>query len=156
MGLTSLLQCGAQVKRLTIDGTNYILAAGTSDVNSTVVDMQGFDSVLFILAAGVIATSGAVSIKVQEGAASNLSDAADLANTNIGPCADTDDNKLFISEILRPAKRYLRVVTTRGDGGNSTIDFLIAILFNAGKMPVAADALVFGQETWPGPAEGTA
>jgi hypothetical protein len=154
--INSILKGGGKVKRLTVDGTNNILAAGTSDVNSEIVDMQNFTGILIIVALGVIAASGAVTIKVQQGNASNMSDAADILGSAIGPCADTDDNKLMVSELIRPTERYVRIVTTRGDGGNSTIDGIFVVLFGARKQPVAADATVFGQEVIVGPTEGTA
>lgn len=145
-----------EARRLTIDGTNYILAAGTSDVNSTIVDMQGYEGIAFVEGAGVIAGSGSVSIKVQEDTDSAGGTMTDLAGSNLGPTADTDDNKLLITEIFRPKKRYVRVVTTRGDGGNSTIDFLIALLYRPGQAAVTQGATVYGYETFNGPAEGTA
>jgi hypothetical protein len=154
--IQSLLKGGAKIVRLTVDGTNNILAAGTTDVNSAVVDMQNFTGVVFVVGLGVIAASGAVTTKVQQGNAANLSDAADILGSAIGPTADTDDNKLIITELIRPTERYCRLVTTRGDGGNSTIDFVIAILYGARKQPCAADATVYSQEVIVGPTEGTA
>jgi hypothetical protein len=146
-----------KVQRLTIDGTNYILAAGTSDVNSGIFDTLGFEGVAFILELGVIAASGAVSVKAQQGAASNMSDAADLTGTSQGATADTDDNKCILIDLGRPAERYVRLAITRGDGGNSTIDGLIALGYNPAFGPVTHDTTtVFGAEYFNHPGEGTA
>lgn len=140
--------------RLRPDGSGYTVAAGTTDVNSDVVDMAGFDAVRFITGYGAITSGAVTSQKVQQGAASNLSDAADLLGTGV-TVADTDDNKLVISDIIRPAERYLRVAFDRGTQ-NAVIDFLIAELYRAGSQPVTQDASVATAETHASPIEGTA
>lgn len=146
-----------EIQRVTVDGTNYILAAGTTDVNSGVVDTRGYKGIAWVMAIGVIAASGAVSVKAQQGEASNLSDAADLAGTAQGATADTDDNKLIVIDMYRPKERYQRIATTRGDGGNSTIDGLFAILYHPDHAnPVSQGATVFGAEFFANVAEGTA
>lgn len=140
--------------RLKPDGSTYAVAAGTSDLNSDVVDMAGFEGVRFIIGFGAITSGAVTSIKVQQGQASNLSDAADLAGSAI-TVADTDDNKLAISEIYRPQERYVRLVTDRGTQ-NAVIDFLIAELYGARKKPITQDATVISAEIANSPAEGTA
>lgn len=141
---------------VTVDGTNYLLAAGTSDVNSGIVDTLGYKGIAWVVMLGAIAASGAVTVKAQQGAASNLSDAADLAGTSQGPTADTDDNKVIIVDIYRPQERYQRLAITRGDGGNSTINALFCILYNPDHANPVSQANAFGAEFFNSPAEGTA
>jgi len=140
--------------RLKPDGSTYAVAAGTSDLNSDVVDMAGYEGVRFIIGFGTITSGAVTSIKVQQGQASNLSDAADLAGSAI-TVADTDDNKLAISEIFRPQERYVRLVTDRGTQ-NAVVDFLVAELYGARKLPITQDATVISAEIANSPAEGTA
>lgn len=148
----------SQVRRLTVDGTNYILAAGTSDVNSGVVDTMGFGGVMFVAGVGVIAASGAVTFKAQQSGDSGGSpdDFSDILGSALTAYGDTDDNKIVVLDIRVPKKRYVRLTTTRGDGGNSTIDFVIAILYNPAQSPPALDALTLAMEVFSEPAEGTA
>jgi len=147
----------AEARRLTIDGTNYILSAGTSDVNSGSVDTLGYEGVAFVMSVGVIASSGAVSVKVQQSSDDGAVDTyADVTGTAQGATADTDDNKLILIDIYRPKERYLRVATTRGDGGNSTIDGLIALLYRPINGAVTQGATVYGLETHNSPDAGTA
>lgn len=54
-----------KVVRLKADGTNYTAAAGASNINSEVLDTQGFDGVRFLVGWGAITSGGAQSIKVQ-------------------------------------------------------------------------------------------
>lgn len=155
----SILKGGAKVRRIAPDAaapTVYTLAAGTSDVFTEIVDMQNFTGILIIVALGTIAASGAVTTKVQQGQIAAMSDAADIATSAIGPTADTDDNKLIMTELIRPTERYVRMSIVRADAANSTIDSVTVILFGARKSPVAADATVYSQEIIAGPTEGTA
>jgi hypothetical protein len=147
-----------QVRRLTIDGTNYILAAGTSDVASGAVDTRGFGGVMFIAGVGVIAATGAVTFKGQQ--SSDLAGSPDAYSDILGAAltayGDTDDNKIVILDIRLPMKRFVKLATTRGDAANSTVDFIVAILYNPGQAPTALDALTLAQEVFNQPAEGTA
>jgi len=148
---------GVEVRPLTIEGTNYLLTAGTSDVDSGSVDTDGYDGVMFIVLPGIISASGAISVKAAQSSDDGSTDGySDIAGTLQGPTADTDDNKAIVIDIYRPKKRYVRVHTTRGDGGNSVINALVALLYHAGNEPVVQGSTVFGCEVFNSPAEGTA
>lgn len=141
--------------RLKPDASGWTVVAGTSNVNSDIVDTAGFDGVRFIVGFGAITSGAATSIKVQQGAAAAMGDAADLAGTSV-TVGDTDDNKIAISEIIRPLERYLRVSTLRATQ-NSVIDFALVELFRAASEPVTQDTVtLIAPETWASPAEGTA
>lgn len=141
--------------RLKPDGSTFTVAAGTSDVNSDIVDMQNFEGVRFLVGFGAITSGAVTSIKVQQGAASDMSDAADLLGTGV-TVADNDDNQVAIVEVYKPRERYLRVTTDRGTQ-NAVIDFAIAELWGAKKLPITDDtATTIGNEVHISPAEGTA
>lgn len=145
----NLLKCGKLTRVMNA------VAAGTSDQNSSVIDMQNFDSVTFIAAFGTITAGAVTSIKVQQGADSGLSDAADLEGTAIS-VADDDDNQIVAVEVVRPRERYVRLVIDRGTQ-NAVIDGVIAIQTGPRVLPVTHDATtVVGSETHNSPAEGTA
>lgn len=112
-------------------------AAGTSTVNGTAVDMTGYDGVLFFASIGAIVSGAATSLKAQQGAASNGSDAADLAGTSV-VIADTDDDKVAVLEVYRPSGRYVRPVLLRATQ-NATLDGIIAVLYSGHKRAVALD-----------------
>lgn len=148
------LSSAVKTIRLRVDGTNWTGSAGTTDLNSDVVDMANFEGVRFIVGFGAITSGAVTSVKVQQGQQSNLSDAADLAGSAI-TIADTDDNKMAISEIYRPQERYVRLVTDRGTQ-NAVIDFVIAELYGPRKKPITQDTTVISAEIANSPAEGTA
>jgi hypothetical protein len=130
-------------------------AVGITNVNGSIIDMQGFESVEFILLGGTI-TDGLLSIKAQEGNDPALADAADLAGT-LTTLQNTDDNKAAVLDITKPVKRYLRPVAVRGGATGAVIDGIIAIQYAPRVKPTTNDATTVGNtETWVSPPEGIA
>jgi hypothetical protein len=140
--------------RLKADGTSYTAAAGTSNINTEVVDCAGYDGVRLKIAFGTITAGAATSIKAQQGQISSLSDAADLEGT-AQTVADTDDNKVFVIDIFRPRERYVRAAILRATQ-NSVVDYVEAELYGPRVKPVTQDATIGGNEIFNSPAEGTA
>jgi hypothetical protein len=130
-------------------------AVGTGSVNGSILDMQGFEGVEFVACAGTI-TDGLFSIKLQDGNDPALADAADVAGTLV-TAQNADDNKALVLDVVRPVKRYCRVVAVRGGATGAVIDGITAIQYGARVKPVANDATtVANTETWVSPADGTA
>lgn len=132
------------------------VAAGTSNQNGATLDMSGWDGVLFIAAVGTLTSTQVTGLKAQQGNASNMSDAADLAGSAVGPFADADGNKALALDIYRPLERYVRCVVTRGTA-NAVIDGVIAIQYRGRKSPVTQDTTyIAANKQLVSPAEGTA
>lgn len=130
-------------------------ASGSADRNGVTLDMLGYEGVLIIVKFATIATGAVTAIKAQQGAASNLSDAADLAGTGRA-VADDDDNQIFQIDIFKPTERYVRLVIDK-DASNATAESAIYIQYGAHKLPVSnnvTDAVT--TELHVSPAEGTA
>jgi hypothetical protein len=127
-------------------------AAGTSDINATSVDMLGFEQVTFIVPMGAIVSGAVTSIKVQ-GSSDNSTWSIDLAGTS-QTIADTDDDKTFYVNVVKPSYRYVRMVVDRGTQ-NATVGGIIAIQSNPKTLPVSHGTSVSG-ETHISPAAGTA
>lgn len=130
------------------------IAAGTTNQNSNVIDMQGFEGVMFTALFGNLTATAVTGIKVQQGNQSDGSDAQDLAGSAVS-IADTGSNKALITEIYKPSKRYVRCVVTRGTA-NAVIDGVIAQQFGTRVDPPVQDASVAASEYWVSPAEGAA
>ncbi len=127
-------------------------AAGTSDINSSSVDMLGYDGVMFIVAFGTITAGAVTSIHAEQ----SLDDSsfADLVGTGVA-VADDDDNQLAYLDIKKPRERYVRCVVDRGTQ-NAVVDGIFALLYDPTEMPVTHDAsTVAGGEQHSSPAEGT-
>lgn len=127
--------------------------AGTTDINGTILDMQGFEGALIKVVMGAITAGAATSIKAQQGAASDLSDAADLENTG-QVIADSDDNKTFYIDLFRPMERYVRLVVDRATQ-NAVVASATYLQYGARKAPTAHATGVTG-ETHISPDEGAA
>lgn len=143
---------------LTFDGTNYVLAAGTSDVDSNYLDMANFQGVIFLIVVGVMAASSTADFKVNQCDTSGGT-YADLTGTAVTQFSATDDDKFALIDVFDPEEQYLKVTTTRGNGGNSTIECLMAIQYGARKLPITQPTGA-GQcqsvERFQRPVEGTA
>lgn len=130
-------------------------AAGQTTIDSDPVDMKDAESVEFLVVWGSITAGGAQSVKAQQGAVSNMSDAADLKDS-AQTVADTDDNKITRLEIIRPQERYVRARVLRATQ-DSVVDAIIAILRYPRKEPIVQDATIQGTpEVLVSPDEGTA
>ena len=128
-------------------------AAGTTQVDTSSVDMAGFDSVKFYTSFGAIASSAVTSVHVAT--SSDNSTWNDLEGTSIS-VADDDDNGVTVHEIVSPQERYLRIEVAKATA-NSTVDGVIAVQYNSRKKPATDDTTtVIGSETHISPAEGTA
>jgi hypothetical protein len=125
-------------------------AAGTTDLTTDTSDMQGFDSILYIVKLGDV-TSGSV---ITLTAYSNPTDSAsggtsEKAGTQITAGASDYDNKLLLLEVHRPSQRYMYAVLVI-DTQNAVVDSIIAVRFNAKSVPITQGSTV-GQTTFGGP-----
>lgn len=130
-------------------------ASGSADRNGVTLDMLGFEGVLMIVKFAAIATGAVTHIKAQQGAASGMGDAADLAGTRQN-VADDDDNQIFMIDLFKPTERYVRLFVDK-DASNATAESAVYIQYGAHKLPVSnnvADAVT--TELHVSPAEGTA
>jgi hypothetical protein len=128
------------------------VAAGQTAINSSSVDMQGFDGCEFIVAMGSI-TSGAVTSCKAQGSPDNTA-WSDLAGTS-QTIGDTADNKLFLIDVPFPRHRYLRCVVSRATQ-DSVVDGVVALQYLPKVEPVTHDSTVGGSELHHAPATGTA
>lgn len=141
---------GARVDLWPIDGTNYTLAAGTDGAlvtTGTEIDMLGYNSLMVIVCVGTIASSGVITISVKNSETSAAYGAGTIDRIGAAMLnnADTDDNKLLITEVFKPQRRYCRVEYQR-TGGNVTVLAMLVVRFNAGNEPVAQGASAGGVE----------
>lgn len=87
-------------------------ATGTADRTGAALDMQGWDGVLMVVALAAVEASGTNSVRAQQGAAANLSDAADLAGSKV-TIADDDDSEVVIIDLWQPRERYVRLYVNK-------------------------------------------
>lgn len=124
-------------------------AAGTSAVTTDTIDTQGFEGVMIF---GSIATVNAGNYaKARQGAASDMSDGADLEGTKNVP---GDNGDSFLIDITRPRERYVDVVVTRGV--STALGEIYALLYGPVRKAPTTQGATIDAETFASPAEGTA
>lgn len=132
-------------------------AAGTSDVTGSTIDTAGYEGVLFLLDVGTLTATQVTSMRAQQGAASDMSDAADLEGSIAGPVADGDGQKYLAIDVYRPLERYVRVIVDRATA-NAVLNGGVAILYGARSGPITqgtgAGGVAFNKVLVT-PAEGT-
>jgi hypothetical protein len=120
------------------------VAAGTTAVNCTSVDMAGFDSVAFYAAFGTLSATQVTSLKAQDSA--DNSTFADITGAVTANMADADSNKLLVLEVYRPLRRYVRAVVQRATA-NAVVDSVTAVQRSAKKLPPTNDTTVSASKT---------
>lgn len=127
--------------------------AAATLLNGAVLDMANFESVMIIVTFGVITAGAATSIKAQQGAIANMSDAADLLGTG-QTIADDDDDGTFYIDLIKPQERYIRVAIPRATQ-NAVVSSATYIQYNPRTKPTTQGTGVAG-ELHIEPDEGTA
>jgi hypothetical protein len=115
------------------------VAAGTTEIDATHVDMQGWDGVLFAFIFGTLTAGQVTTPKVQNGALSDDSDQADIAGAAAAALADADSGKCVLIDVYRPQGRYVRPVVTRGTQ-NAVLQAIIAIQYQGRRIPPGSTA----------------
>jgi hypothetical protein len=128
-------------------------AAAQSAIEGTILDMSGYEGVLVIVRMGAITAGAATSIKMQQGAAAAMGDAADLEGTS-QTVGDGDDGEIFYIDLYKPTERYVRLYVSRGtqDAAVASAEY---IQYGPKAAPVTQPTGTNG-ETHVSPAEGTA
>ena len=122
-------------------------ADGTSAVNGEIIDTAGYEAVEFAIDFSTGAAGN--TCKIQQGAAANMSDAADLADSELASAVSTPTTRNIV---IQPRERYVRCVLARG---TTCLVAGVAILTSPRTVPAVDDSGVVKQ-TLIAPEEGTA
>jgi hypothetical protein len=124
-------------------------AAGQTAVNSSVLDMSGFDGVCFIALLGTVTDASVLQLSAYENTASSTSSPTPVAVTGGATSAftaSTSSNSVLITDVIRPSKRYVYCTLTR-TAQNAVLNNIIAIQYRARAIPVSQPASVVGSAT---------
>lgn len=110
---------------------------------SEIIDMQGNSSLTFVIATGSLADAGATfTVLVEEGEASNLSDATSvpdghlLGTEALASFTQASDNKVFKIG-YKGVSRYVRMTIT--PSGNASDDYISAVAIVTPQLQPAAN-----------------
>lgn len=127
------------LKNVAVDFVNALVSAGsTIDDNSSILDMQGYEGVIFMVTITDSADTGVAALTVQTNSAN--SDSGMTASTAIATAtsAANDDlnSMLLVAELKKPIERYVQGTLTSATA-NIAYGETIAIRYGAAKAPVA-------------------
>lgn len=129
-------------KAVNITRVGNSAVAATSDVETDILDMQGFDSVMFVAALGDVTSGSVLELEVQQNSANSSSGMAEIATTGQNTAGASDfDKKLLIGDVVRPKGRYVRAVLKRGTQ-NAVVDGIFAIQYGARDLPITQGSTV--------------
>jgi hypothetical protein len=124
-------------------------AANTTDVESSGVDMAGFEGVIFMTSFGTAAADNIINAQQS----TDNSTFADLLGTAVALAGASDEDQWI--DIYRPREQYVRCHVERAT--STTVESIWAIQYGARKLPVdnTTSGTIAG-EAHVSPAEGTA
>ena len=123
------------------------VSAGTTDADTSVVDMSGYDAARFIWLLGDVTVNSVVTATMYGNSASSTSSPTPtsvIATTAYTATATDADNKALITDCITPANRYVFGRLTR-TAANAVIDGCICELYRARSIPITADSTVLAQ-----------
>lgn len=97
---------------------------GVGTVTGDVVDLAGFNSCMFVLAAGTNGAGGTVDVKIQHGSEADGSDMVDVDGGVFTQVTEANDNAAYKLGYFGN-KRYVRAIA---DVGTAACDFSVAVV----------------------------
>lgn len=131
-------------QQVKIDRVANAATAGTTAVTSSVLDMQGYEGVLFLAMTGVVTDTSVLTLTAYENTANSTSGGTAIsggATTPVTGSSNNADNKEFAVDIVRPTKRYVYATLTRTTA-NAVVNGIIAIRYKGRTQPVVNDSLL--------------
>jgi hypothetical protein len=123
-------------------------AAGTSEVDSSIIDLGsvggvgGFDAITWIVDLGTVTSTCVLTAQAQQNSLNQTSGMANVGTAaTITDAGGATSNKLLVTEVIVPSKRYHRLALTRTTA-NAVVNTIIAILHRSKDRPVTPDASV--------------
>ena len=133
-----------KLTRISADGAG---TASATPNKMTIIDMLGYESVLFFVAMGNVLTTSVVSLKVA-GATTNSSGAMTVLTGSAGGTADATsyDDKIVALDVVKPTYRYLECQLTCATA-DGPYDGVFAIQYNGHDLPVTQGSTVVASNT---------
>lgn len=119
-------------------------AAAQTEVLSSVLDMQGYDGVMFIALLGDVTATSVLTLTAKGNTASSTSSPTPVTQKATSPWtadATNADNAALIVDVCDPQLRYIFASLTRTTA-NAVVNGIIAIQYKAEYRPTTQDATV--------------
>jgi len=129
------------------------VADGQAASASDILDMQGFNGVVFIAKVADVTAGSVLTLEAQQNTINSAAGMATLAGSVTYTAGATDaDDDLLVLDVAQPRERYIRAVFTSATQ-NAVKDGVIAIQYGAEAAPVVQGSTVLDSDTLVNPAE---
>ena len=121
-----------------------VAAASNTDNNSDIIDMAGYEGVIFVCPIEDSADTGVATFKVEQNTANSDTGMAAIAGASATATSAANDDlngKLLIVEVYRPRERYVQAVQTSATA-NIAFGTVTAILYGKRVLPIADHSTV--------------
>ena len=118
--------------------------AATTELVTDVLDMSGYEGVMFIALTGDVTASSVLTLTVKANSANSVSSPTPVtqkATAALTAGATDSDSKALVVDVYKPPLRYVFGSLTRADQ-NAVIGGILAIQYGARNMPTTQDATV--------------
>lgn len=127
-------------------------AAATTEVLTSVLDMSGFDGVMFIALLGDVTATSVLTLTAKGNTASSTSSptpVTQVATAAFTADATSGDDKALVVDVYDPALRYVFASLTR-TVANAVVNGIVAIQYKAEFKPTTQAATVIASAMGPG------
>lgn len=126
-------------------------AAGQTELVSDVLDMQGYDGVIFIALLGDVTATSVLTLTAKANSANSVSSPTPVtqAAATFTAGASDADSKVLMVDVYDPALRYMFASLTRTTA-DAIVGGVIAIQYTAAYRPTAQHASVIASAIGPG------
>lgn len=130
-------------KNIKVTVVEAAATAATTELVSDVLDMQGYDGVMFIALLGDVTDTSVLTLTAKGNSANSVSSPTPVnqASATFTAGASNADSKVLMVDVCDPALRYVFASLTRTTA-NAVVGGIIAIQYGAEYRPTAQDASV--------------
>ena len=132
---------GKDVKMTVVEAA---ATAGTSTLTTDVLDMTGYEGVMFVVLTGDVTDTSVLTLTVKANSANSTSSPTPItqkASDAFTANATTADSKVIFVDVYKPGLRYVFAELTRATA-NAVIGGIIAIQYGSRSKPTTQDATV--------------
>lgn len=131
-------------KHIKVTVVEAVAGAATTELVTDVLDMQGYEGVMFLALTGDVTNASVLTLTVKGNSANSVSSPTPVTQkaTDAFTAGATDaDSKLLMVDVYKPTLRYMFASLTRADQ-NAAIGGIIAIQYCSRVQPTTQDATV--------------
>lgn len=129
-------------KNVKISRVSAAASAAQTAIESDILNMAGFDGVLFVALLGDVTTGSVLGLGAEQNDVNNGTGMAALTGSAAFTAGASDaDSKVLVLDVYKPRQQFVRAKLTRTTA-NAVVDGIIAIQYGAKSVPTAHAAAI--------------